>query len=93
MIGKFKKRKRLRVHGFLARMSTKGGAQVIAARRRKGRHVLAVSYPNRFKLTNGKSKLHVIAGGTARVVRYPGSNQKFRPTKKTTVTETPATAE
>jgi large subunit ribosomal protein L34 len=79
MIGKFKKRKRLRAHGFLARMTTKGGAKVIAARRRKGRHVLAVSYPNRFKLTNGKSKLHIIAGGTARVVRYPGSSEKFRP--------------
>lgn len=79
MIGKFKKRKRLRVHGFLQRMSTKGGAKVIAARRRKGRHVLAVSYPNRVKLTNGKSKMHVIAGGSARVVRYPGSNEKFRP--------------
>ena len=83
MIGKFKKRKRLRIHGFLARMTTKGGAQVIAARRRKGRHVLAVSYPNRFKMTNGKSKMHIVAGGTARVVRYPGSSQKFRPTKPT----------
>ncbi len=79
MIGKFKKRKRLRSHGFLARMTTKGGAKVIAARRRKGRHVLAVSYPNRYKFTNGKSKLHIIAGGTARVVRYPGSSEKFRP--------------
>lgn len=79
MIGKFKKRKRLRIHGFLQRMSTNGGAKVIAARRRKGRHVLAVSYPNRFKMTNGKSKLHIVAGGSARVVRYPGSNEKFRP--------------
>ncbi len=65
MLAKLKKRKRLRV---------------LAARRRKGRHVLAVSYPNRYKNIRGKSKHHIIAGGTARVVTYPGSNQRFRPT-------------
>lgn len=78
MIGKFKKRKRLRCHGFLARATTNGGQKVLRARRRKGRWVLAVSYPNQFKQTNGKSKLHIVAGGTARVVRFPGSSEKFR---------------
>ncbi|HXO67250.1 MAG TPA: 50S ribosomal protein L34 [Candidatus Dormibacteraeota bacterium] len=36
-----KKRYRRRVHGFLKRMSTPGGVQVIKARRRKGRKQLA----------------------------------------------------
>jgi len=35
-----KKRYRRRVHGFLRRMSSKGGAHVIQNRRRKGRHRL-----------------------------------------------------
>ena len=79
MLAKFKKRKRLRTHGFLTRSLTVGGRAVIAARRRKGRHSLAVSYPNRYKEVKGKSKMHIIAGGTARVVQYPGSSQHFRP--------------
>jgi large subunit ribosomal protein L34 len=33
---------RLRTHGFRARMATAGGRKVIQARRRKGRHRLAV---------------------------------------------------
>lgn len=37
-----KKKKRLRVHGFLKRMSTAGGKKVISARRAKGRHNLTV---------------------------------------------------
>lgn len=34
--------KRVRVHGFRARMATKGGRAVINARRRKGRKRLAL---------------------------------------------------
>lgn len=78
MLGKLKKRKRLRTHGFLARTATVGGRKVLAARRRKGRHELAPSYDVRFKNTRGKSKLHIIAWGTARVVTYPGVNMRFR---------------
>ncbi len=35
-------RKRHKKHGFLVRMSSVGGRRVINARRRKGRHKLAV---------------------------------------------------
>ncbi|HEY3241661.1 MAG TPA: 50S ribosomal protein L34 [Acidimicrobiia bacterium] len=35
-----KKRKRMRTHGFRARMSTRAGRAVIKARRLKGRHKL-----------------------------------------------------
>ena len=78
MLAKFKKRKRLRTHGFLTRSLSVGGRKVLAARRRKGRHELTVTYPNRYKDIRGKSKLHIVAGGTARVVTYPGSSKHFR---------------
>ncbi len=34
--------KRARTHGFLVRSRTRNGRKVLAARRRKGRHVLAL---------------------------------------------------
>lgn len=34
--------KRARTHGFLVHSRTRGGRKVLAARRRKGRHVLAL---------------------------------------------------
>ncbi len=38
-----KKKKRLRVHGFLKRMASPGGRNVLRARRNKGRKQLTVS--------------------------------------------------
>ena len=38
-----KRKKRLREHGFLKRMSTHGGQEVIKSRRAKGRHQLTVT--------------------------------------------------
>ncbi len=66
MLGKLKKRKRLRVHWFLSRSSTTGGKNVLKNRRRKWRHQLTVSYPKRYQEINGKARMHIIAWGTAK---------------------------
>ena len=48
-------RRRARVHGFRARMSTGGGRKVIKNRRRKGRTRLTVTKNNHVKKVNWNS--------------------------------------
>lgn len=50
-----KKRRRARVHGFRARMKSKGGQNVLKRRRLKGRYKLAHTANNHVKKTNWKS--------------------------------------
>jgi large subunit ribosomal protein L34 len=49
-------RRRVRVHGFRARMATRGGRDVIRRRRVNGRKKLSVSMNNHVKKLNWKSK-------------------------------------
>ena len=72
MLGKLKKRKRLRVHGFLSRTNTASWRKVLKNRRRKWRHELTVSYPKRYQEINGKAKMHIIAWWTARKSPFDG---------------------
>ncbi len=72
MLGKLKKRKRLRVHWFLKRSATSAGRKILKNRRRRGRHQLTVSYPKRYQEINGKAKMHIIAGGTAKKSPFDG---------------------
>jgi len=78
MLGKLKKRKRLRVHGFLKRSASASGRNVLKARRRKGRHQLTVSYPKRHQEINGKARMHIIAGGTAKKSPFDGKGNYIK---------------
>jgi len=48
-------RRRARVHGFRARMSSAGGRKVLKSRRLRGRHRLSVTKNNHVKKVDWKS--------------------------------------
>lgn len=60
MLGKLKKRKRLRTHGYLSRSETPGGRNVLKRRRQKGRWKLTPSYAKRLQTTKGSKKFHIV---------------------------------
>ncbi len=68
MLGKLKKRRRLRKHGFLSRTLTPNGRNVLRRRRQKGRHELTPSYPIRLKSPKGSAKFHIIPKKKAKKV-------------------------
>lgn len=72
MLGKLKKRKRLRTHGFLKRSSSDTGKVILKDRRRKWRHSLVVSCPKRYQEINGKARMHIIAWWTAKKSPFDG---------------------
>lgn len=51
-----KKRRRLRRHGFRARMKSKGGRKVLKSRRAKGRKSLSAKMSNHVKRINWKGQ-------------------------------------
>lgn len=81
MLGKLKKRKRLRTHGYLKRSSTIDGLNVLKNRRRKGRWQLTPTVKKRFQEINGKARLHIIAGGTARKSPFDGKGNYIASSK------------
>ena len=78
MLGKLKKRKRLRVHGFLKRSSSVSGRKILKNRRRKGRHELTVSYPKRYQEINWKPRMHIIAWGKAKKTPFDGKGNYIK---------------
>lgn len=78
MLGPLKKRKRLRVHGFLARSKTPSWKKILKNRRRKGRHELTVSYPKRVQYVRWKARMHIIAWGSVKQKIFDGKGNLIK---------------